>query len=596
MAKRLLSLSTAYRGSIVEATVLRPHSCTGVPASSHRSIVTQRDVVSTSLSNLQPVGLLEASQNFFPESYCCRSQVPNLVISALREETFTDFSNTNLYRVLYFRNARNWKFLDLSVEIPTSSVYWQFTRLSRHRHPWFNSVRSACIPTSLLKQMTESLDSVDDLRDDLRISFRVPDRDDHGLMLSNITTYKQYLTVDHSTERTEHAVISAIYHMGCPRIDEKEVVRLTSIELPDRFWASFDGCRVEEQLSTHRPPTPTFCYNIQLLHRLRNAPGFARLVGVAIDTSRNHVKSYLIKQLDTACEPLLHRASDPSLHHPWSQIEDWSRQLLQRIHAVHAVGGVVGTLRHQRPPVFVDAFNRVYLWSFDTRIAVSLTACPFYPPEFRYLTHWLKRAPGLIEESLVTPAYDVYQCGQLLWMLAAGWASHEKSALNFKEDFYKVPKSWIEGLWFGLDPLPRLSTEIPGWFQDIVDACCAEDPLTRPSCADLLTNFPSIDNNPDIVPQLDMSPRPLDDVSTRICQMLTSGCERCGRLIIVTAYKCTLCAGGDFDVCSTCFEEGRHCYDKEHLLVELDTSGKMPSATRYHSSPDNNRKRNVYAI
>jgi hypothetical protein len=100
----------------------------------------------------------------------------------------------------------------------------------------------------------------------------------------------------------------------------------------------------------------------------------------------------------------------------------------------------------QRPPIIVDANNQLYLWHFDTRVSISSNASPFYPPELRYLSSFWQNGSATIRgESLVTPAYDVYQYGQLLWMLAAAglwrqrlrWCSKRTSTgrLHYTEGF-----------------------------------------------------------------------------------------------------------------------------------------------------------------
>jgi hypothetical protein len=101
--------------------------------------------------------------------------------------------------------------------------------------------------------------------------------------------------------------------MDCPVVDVRGVIRLAPIELPHRFLSSFNqGSLVEEVLSSNRPPTANFCFNIQLLQRLRHDPGFPRLAGVVVDNKENLIKSYLVKWSDVACEFILTRASDPS--------------------------------------------------------------------------------------------------------------------------------------------------------------------------------------------------------------------------------------------------------------------------------------------
>jgi hypothetical protein len=47
-------------------------------------------------------------------------------------------------------------------------------------------------------------------------------------------------------------------------------------------------------------------------------------------------------------------------------------------------------------------------------------------------------------------------------------------------------------------------------------------------------------------------------------------CDRCAKLITSWAFHCNVCEGGNFDLCAECLMSGRHCPDKEHLLVEIE--------------------------
>lgn len=168
----------------------------------------------------------------------------------------------------------------------------------------------------------------------------------------------------------------------------------------------------------------------------------------------------------------------------------------------------------------------------------------------------------------MTPAYDVYQCGQSLWMLATAFASHEKTALSIKEEFYSWPRGGQTKLRFGPTPLPRLSSSIPPWFQDVVDDCCAE--TLRPSCNDISKRFPPAYNHADLIPKLQRQPSVSREASMRACLIGISLCNICRGRISKLMYSCTICDGGDFDICAKCFARGEHCEDRDHDLVECD--------------------------
>jgi hypothetical protein len=318
-----------YQGSVVEASiqeheiskmVITP-SCNHGPSNNH--------VATFQSASASPAGLLEKSSLFHPESYTSRSQISNVIITALREESFTGRSSINIYRVLYFRSTRSWNVLDVYLEVPISSNYWRFTRVSKHQHPNLSGRTAHGMPMPLLRKVAKSLDAHEDTGEDFKVHFRLAEGNELEVVYTESTTRPRDIMLAVSAQRTEQAILNAVYHMDCPVVDVRGVIRLAPIELPHRFLSSFNqGSLVEEVLSSNRPPTANFCFNIQLPQRLRHDPGFPRLAGVVVDNKENLIKSYLVKWSDVACEFILTRASDPKLHYPWQRIESWSRQLL----------------------------------------------------------------------------------------------------------------------------------------------------------------------------------------------------------------------------------------------------------------------------
>lgn len=535
----------------------------------------------------QPASFLELSPNFLPEAYTNRTMIPKVVIAAFWEESSSLLARTNRYRVLYFQSPRRWVLFDVSLEIPRSSIYWTIARISRRESMRSRIVIPFCISASLRERLQRGLEKLENIKENAHIRLRLLD-DNTG---ESDTPRVICNALPKSSEPSERAILSSLRHLGCPRYSEDEVVQIAPLELPERFVACFNGKLVEEVKSPNGNQRSDFLYNIQLLHCLRGTPGIARFVGLTFDKA-DHLKSYLLKLPDSKCELLLHRASNLSSPCSWQQIEDWSRQLIQRINAVHTRGYVVGTLWWQRPPILIDAFERLHLWRFESRIYIRSTASPFYPPEYR---HYAKLWGANFDESevpLVTPEFDIYQLGLLLWILAKSWSSGE-SALFVKEEFYKPPASWHGGLYTGPDPLPRLPDTIPVYYRDVISTCCAGDPFDRPSTEDLLSKFPSISIDTESNIECDWSPEPMDINAMRGCRAKSQCCDHCWKQIFSKFYICTICDEGDFDVCLACFKEGKHCDDQTHLLVEVDVDGNFPVATRYYSSVDSSGQRSV---
>ncbi|KAF2804369.1 uncharacterized protein BDZ99DRAFT_151889 [Mytilinidion resinicola] len=172
---------------------------------------------------------------------------------------------------------------------------------------------------------------------------------------------------------------------------------------------------------------------------------------------------------------------------------------------------------------------------------------------------------------LVTPKFDIFQLGQLLWFLAQSWASGE-SIQSLKEHFL-MPSDSV-----------ALAELVPTYYKDIVDACRAEDPLDRPSAAKLLSLLPSGTSETEFQGGQDAKPISIDVDTMWKCHPWSNFCDHCGKIISGLIFHCNLCRAGNYDACLGCFKAGFHCLDQTHLLVEVRSEGNIPIGKRYHSS------------
>ncbi|KAF2026627.1 hypothetical protein EK21DRAFT_92182 [Setomelanomma holmii] len=301
------AITPFYRETVVEAANPWPGS---TPKDRTKLLEYKRGSFGTYLSHcdgldLVPIGMLEASSAFFPESYASQPQVPDLVVTSHREEARTNFSSVDRYRVIYRQDSRTSLFVNLILDLPTSSCYWRFAITSDHRRPYRDVSAQGGMPMNLLRRLALALDSLQITRDDYQILLRAPDSTEQDLIITRIMLPSAAIAITPGTENTEQAVGNRIYHLGCRRFDENEVARIACLSLPDQYLASVDGCLVEEVVSLHRPPNATFCYNVQLLHLLRDEPGFACLKGVIVKSQAKHVKSYLLEWPATAFARIL---------------------------------------------------------------------------------------------------------------------------------------------------------------------------------------------------------------------------------------------------------------------------------------------------
>ena len=241
----------------------------------------------------------------------------------------------------------------------------------------------------------------------------------------------------------------------------------------------------------------------------------------------------------------------------------------------------------------------------------------YYPPEFLHV----REMPTTIDEAdspYVTSKTDIFHLDLMLWLLAENKTESHASPLcrrngcrgpvnKSKDDNSACNLSHAEPIM-----LPRLSESIPKYFRDMVDACRREDPGTRPAAREILEMFPfAVETSSDhqkynqheqgqgrlhLLPEQNRTP----DADILADSMCTSkaACSLCSKRPLTTLhlpfYRCNSCSLDDFDLCQSCYDRGLHCFDDNHVLVELGKIGSWVVPRRYHSCiKDTTGKRDV---
>lgn len=88
-------------------------------------------------------------------------------------------------------------------------------------------------------------------------------------------------------------IIATLDDLGCPRYFENQLTQIAMVQPPDRFITCLNGMSVYEINFDRSLPSYEHLYNIQLLRCMDDVPGFAKRIGVVVNTSGNYSKSYL---------------------------------------------------------------------------------------------------------------------------------------------------------------------------------------------------------------------------------------------------------------------------------------------------------------
>ncbi|MCJ1265528.1 hypothetical protein MMC22_005408, partial [Lobaria immixta] len=429
-----------------------------------------------------PMTPLEASRNFFAESYTVDAQVPRsclVVIGSFEQLTRVD-SKTNVYKLFYLNSSRRWQWLTISIQMPCSSRYWDATKTVQQDkvNKWGTPKMvsgAALLPYSLLKKIQAFLCQGEEFNDDARMHLFLTDQD----------TIKRRPQISHNDPlstpswplSTPSNALTYLHDLGCGRYDESEVVQIKIVDPPHCFCSSLNGLLVYEIKFKDSIPTVEMLYAIRVLHCMNGSPGFTKLIGIVTDDSRRYLKSYLI-ELPRARWNMSQMAENPSVS--WERREKWALQLVRGISRIHAHSFVVGGLNIWNIPL-INNTDSVQFWLFKERFVTGRKVGVYYPPEFLHL--W--DMPPTVDDAdspCVTSKTDIFHLGLMLWLLAENKAytppipvcrrmGCSRHGDKGKDDSNTCDLSHAEPI--ALSPLPE---SIPKYFRDTVDACRREDP------------------------------------------------------------------------------------------------------------------------
>lgn len=225
--------------------------------------------------------------------------------------------------------------------------------------------------------------------------------------------------------------------------------------------------------------------------------------------------------------------------------------------------------------MIIDSSDNVQPFSFKKKFVMGRTQGDYYPSEHHHL--WeaspITREPECPD---IISKTDIFHLGLMLWTLASGqsmWKSLVCTCVDCKQASLCRDESHAQ-----LNTLAPLSASIPQYYKDIMNSRASRKPGDRPAARDLLATFAT-------ERQLQTAhPKNLSANDSRGCKEITAlgqditsniSCSICGEghLQQTTFFHCNVCHMNDFDICQKCYGDGAHCFDSDHLLVEIEKNG-----------------------
>lgn len=519
---------------------------------------------------IRPASPLELSPAFMPELYTVDKSFPTLFTNRSQQLDLSEHTLTNLYSMFYRARGRQWIRITASVTISVESGLFQLARLA---HDSITGLEPAGPLAKAIKQFLDAQreDVEMDAHVDLYVGARF--RDDFTSISSTSSaiarlakSFPRSLPVKSYLLEAAEAFYHGRYHF----IPDSRIVQ---VPLPKRskgyfFLSSYRSeWMLDFRFSLDADINRRYIYIVKALHHLRGCDGISELVGLITadeEDARHAVKGFLIRLPPGG--HLLHYLGTHRHSIPWHRRERWCREVVNAVAATHARDVVVGHLGYSgNRGVCIDAHDSVVLYYFYPAYRfIQRTLEDVVPPEHR------KRAAELggVGTLPATPQTDIFQLGMMIWLIASGRES-------------RPPGMEMKGA-----QLPHLDDDVPEYINHIIAECRREQASERRAAWELLEMFPPPPPSPSpSSPDRDGPTAAASalEVYKQLFYYSSHGhCDGCGEPLPAYTYKCTVCDLGDFDVCPTCFDAGKHCMDNNHYLAK--SSFEEPGLRVFYSS------------
>lgn len=513
-----------------------------------------------------PASVFELSADFMPELYTIDEESPTLFADSAVQLRMSEYSMTNVYTMFYRTVGRRWSRISLTVTISIESSLFEIERLS----PMMVHHRKPLVPVTL--ELIRFMEAQEDPRSNMCLRLYVGS----DFLNQSITSSTALVKVSHPSQNAESVTeqlrdaTGVFYHANCPFIPETHV---TQIPLPERpggffFLSQYQSeWMLDFRFTMDTETNDSLLYQLKTLHRLRGRPGICQLVGAVTGRDDGMMKGFLVRLpskgfLLTQMPSLSRRQA----FIPWKRRERWCRGVVRAVAAAHSEGLLVGFLGGARfAGLCIDEDDEFVMYSFRRFHMLSKNRPIMVAPEHQ------KAAASMGENGILpsTPHTDIFQLGLTLWLIASSKANYDRDAGE-------------DGNSLGTGDLPSLKGDVPAYMNEIIAACRNEDPFRRKAAWDLLRMFPA-ENEPSETNMGQSLPRAMvagsshsSESEFRRYRELYSGwhtCDDCHKRAVDILYSCSVCHGGRFDLCRTCFSNGRHCLDTSHYLAETRLDG-----------------------
>ncbi|KAL9607429.1 MAG: hypothetical protein Q9167_007659 [Letrouitia subvulpina] len=505
---------------------------------------------------MSPDDFFETPLTFVGEKYTVETRLgePAAVV-AMTEIDHSSIHRLQKYFLIYAEAPRLWRRVTISAMILRSS---QFSVYSEVAAPDIILSSHKTLPGNLQHQLQGLLKSLALLETVTKISLTIAEHF-AGNYTINIPSVAVSEDLDESYINHEKDILQDIQHMDVPQYLQSEVI------VQERMDAVTYLAQVESRPCMERKipfsggglpgdnGLKRFWQDLKLTRSLYACNGVVQFMGVVLDDTKTHVKSFLqeLPALGTIRSILAHAElrQEPI---PWSVRATWASQIISAVAEIHSKGFVVGLLHIN--------FTNV---RSDGRAVLNLRK--------RGYNYSINRDGEIAQESRHVPNHsiqprkldfcsDIFMLGMLLWQIAEH-RSNIGGYLCLRNACTSVPRHSCNAEHINPVELPPcIDKEVPQSFNLLISLCRKADPRKRPPARTLL-QYIDPKSQPSNIAELQK--KYTNTHSFLVC------CAECGTVVDSNAwYHCNICHFADFDLCSPCVSQGVRCFDKKHQLVK----------------------------
>ncbi|KAI4191939.1 MAG: hypothetical protein LQ346_004562 [Caloplaca aetnensis] len=292
-----------------------------------------------------PDSYFETGSDFYPEQYTLEDRFNDRLSVHAMIQSQEDECARKIF-ITYAQARRGWRRVVVTAAFRTAPTHPDF-RCALHCD---RKIVPKALPISVVNILNDLLSRLDLLDSITHVSLPLMIENESGELAVDVDGIKAVEDHQEVALCNEDQILQDIEDMNCAVFLESEVVVKSRISV-SQFEVFVESQTCSERKAPFPSATATgrnrfqeFCNDIRMLARLRGCRGVVQLVGVVLDNSRKHLRSYLYESVNPSLQQILGSAASLSLQVPWSIRETWARQLITAIGDVHGRGAVLGIM------------------------------------------------------------------------------------------------------------------------------------------------------------------------------------------------------------------------------------------------------------